>query len=523
MSSTALNNTYKTGILAMECSALSADVAIAATTIHCTGIYMTQTPFVIGQEYTIMDGGLNKPNTWTSGANGLPNAEKFMLIAATQTSTPQADGVGWSVASVLTVQGFGTGSLWTGGLNNAYTQANGAIVLTPGVEMSIQSADFNCRFKTLTDAPKVAGDDEASRFASGDEGRDLTIMGERTGEITFTQKLSWAGSVTTVPTYDKLMKTMGHLLKAYTTTGLEYLPHTWANEITATIWIIAPENGASPTSTVWHYRGCHGGNGSGIGSGKVGDVDMLTAKYSGAYVGMSELSNAQARILTSPTTSIPEVMLNNAVTIPSVYGHAVTQPGTPYASVTALVTAEVLAVGDRFYVTGSTDNGDGSLATAKSSALTAGDAFTVATSSTCTYVTNERQVQISQWNLDFGAVVNPFYDQSTSTGPAYFAQQDRDPKLTINPLTPKKSLDDFDLMVSKAITGPVTIASALSNPHITVGAANAQCMYPAIASREGYVNTNRNYRCLRNNLGAGATDSALPDGCMYGVLIGARS
>ena len=303
--------------------------------------------------------------------------------------------------------------------------------------------------------------------------------------------------------------------------GVEFIDHTWANEGTATIWIIAPENGMSPASTVWRYRGAHGGNGSSIGASKIGDVYMLTGKFSAAYVGTIEMSNAQARVLTAPETNVPEILINNICTLPAVYGTSVIP--SAYATVALLVTGETLVVGSRFYSVDGSDTTDTALATAKGSGVVKGDSFKVLTSSTCQYVPATKEMEISQFNLDFGSMVNPFLDQSTSTGNAYFATQDREPKFTCNPYYLTMSKDNIDFVVTNQICGPVSVASGLTNPHITINIPNAQLLNPAIASREGYMNTNRTYRALRNNLGLGALDATLPDSVMYSILIGKKS
>jgi hypothetical protein len=515
MSSTALNQVYKTAIAAVEECSLISPVIAGATSIPILGYYMTSTPFVVGREYIIRD------NTFTAGADGVPNAERIRVTDVTGvTVTPASDGIGYVIAGNLVVIGYVNG-VFTGGLVNGYSSNDGASILTPGMEIAIQSADFNCRFKTLSDAPKIDMDDEASRFATGDEGRDTSIAGARSAEINFTEKLSWAGDVTTVPVWSKLMRSMGHIMKKYTTTGIGFLPHTWANETTATVWVLAPENSMRPTSTVYRYRGAHGGNGSSISVGKIGDVYMLTGKLSAAYVGTQELPFASARVLTYLETKVPEVMLSNQVTVPAVFGKSCVPSG--YATVAALVTGEVLTVGSNFYTSNGSDTTDGALATAKGSAIAAGDIFKVLTSSTCSYVTPEKTVEISQFTLDFGGVVNPFLDQSTSTGNAYFATQDRDPKFTCNPYHIRKSADDIDFVVSQMMTGKIKVQSALSSPHLTIEVPNAQLLSPALGSREGYVSTDRAYRCLRNDTGAGAKDTALPKQVMYEVLIGARS
>jgi hypothetical protein len=521
MSTNALNIVYKTAIVALEQATVTSDLAIAATAIpvHCK--VMTQTPFIIDRRpYVLMS------DAWEIGVNGLPNAERFTIQSISgETVTPLSDDIGYDYVATLNILAYDETAGWSGGLKNAYKQVDKTVVLIPGVEMAIQSDDFNARFKTLTDAPKIDFDDESSKFATGDEGKDLSIAGARSSEINFTEKLAWAGDADSIPVWDKLLKSMGHLRKAhekgfaiipsnfaslnslisgsalssgdtfytedgsdtadaalaglkthplvagdsflvgaYGTTyvaseisGLEYLPIPYANELTATIWVITPENGMSPSSTVYRYIGAHGGNGSSISVGKVGDPYMLTGKYMAAYIGTMEISQAHNRVLTSSPTQVPEVMLSNLVTVP-----AYNQAGS-------------------------------------------------------------KTVEISQFNLDMGGVVNPFIDQSTGTGYAFYVTSDRDPKLTMNPYHVRKNLDDIDYIVTNMTTGPVIIQSAISNPHITIEIFRGQLLQPALGSREGYMSTDRTYRALRNNLGNGASEQYAPDITMYGILIGSRS
>jgi hypothetical protein len=453
-----LNQVYKYGVLAVEEAPIGTgnvcvpDISIGATSIVISNYNcMSATPFVLNKVYTIRD------DSFVGTSNGAPNSESIMVTNISAiVATPKSDGIGYAITGSLTIAG---GPSFSGGTINAYLAANNPTILNPGVEIAIQSADFNCRFKTVSDAPKIDFDDEASRYAAGDEGRDLSIAGMRSATIDFTQKLSWGGSVTTVPVWDKLMRTMGHIRRKYSTAGIGYLPMIHANEVTATIWIINPENVSTPAAQVFRYVGCHGGNGSSIAASKVGDVYMLTAKYMGAYIGTQDITWAEARLLTAPQTTIPEVLLNNTATAP-------------------------------MRVDGSNTTGN---------------------------------LTISQFSLDFGGTVNSMLDQSTSTGIAYYATQDRDPRLSVNPYMTRKALDDFDYIVSNSVTGKVTIQSAPTTPHITIEVPQGQLLSPSMASREGFQSQSRVYRCLRNNLGSGASESNIPDACMYQVLIGAMS
>jgi hypothetical protein len=185
---------------------------------------------------------------------------------------------------------------------------------------------------------------------------------------------------------------------------------------------------------------------------------MLTAKYNGAYVGTTELSVSQTRALTSPDTTIPETLENNTATFPARSGGSNTT----------------------------------------------------------------RELEISKFTLDFGGVVTPFIDQSSTTGYAYYVTTDRDPKLTTDPYFIRKTDDDIDYVVTNEVTGKLTIASAPTAPHLTIEVPNAQLMSPSLGSREGGSSTDRIYRCLRNNLGSGSVETAMPDQAMYSILIGTR-
>lgn len=523
MSSPALNAVYKTAILAVEECGVAAATAGALSLTLVSTTYMVAAPFVVGKRYAIRD------DTLPAGPGYPSNGEWITVTDVTGVVSTAGNG-GFTVTGTLSISGNGTG----GGLVNDY--AHNPTILTPGIERLVQSADFNCRFKTVSDAPKIDFDDESSRFASGDEGRDIAIAGARSGDIDITQKLAWAGKDgggnIIMPAWGKLMRVMGHVARFYdlgsAVSGIGFLPDTWANEITATVWIFNPENGVNPTSTVYRYCGAHGGNGCTIATGKVGDPFMLTGKLSAVYVGTMELPLSQSRVLTAPNTNTPEVMLNNLCNVPSVYGMIIPNPLTPthncafYATSAAAVTALGIVAGMRIYTADGTDFQDGSLASAKGSPLVPGDQFIYGEGGMAYVGLPSKNVEISQFSLDFGGTVNPFIDQSTGTGNAYYATQDRDPKLNINPYHVKKTLDDIDSVVSNMITGPVTIQSAMANPHITIELPNGQLLSPSVAAREGYLSTTRVYRALRNNLTGDSVDSTLPDGAMYEVLIGVR-
>lgn len=497
-----LNSTYKYAILAIEKADVTSDLAIGATSIPFSGKFMSATPFVVGKEYQVMD------DTW-SGDPAIPNCEIILVTSVSQAGVACSDGIGYDVTGTLTVSA----------LVNAYDKdTQRARIMTPGVEVVPTSADFDCRFKTVSDTPKYEFDDEAARYASGDEGRMQSYAAAQTGEINFTQHVSWSGDVTIRPKYSKIMEICGHVVKNYSTKGIGFLPSNYANDITATVWVLTNDNSCSPKSMIHRYSGVHGGNGCTIGCTKVGDIYSLTMKISGKFVGTMDVKNSTLnfREITAPDCVLPEKMLKNTLTVPMVRGKLAS--GT-FVSATALISGLGLTIGKMFFASDDAwDTTDGALATAKESSVNIGDVFIVTSSSTISFYGNTGTLQISQFSLDMGGVVNPVYDQGDESGILFYCTTDREPKVTINPYMLTKEDDDLDFLIKNSITGNLKIVSQ----HMTIEVPRAQLMSPAIANREGLQNTNRTYRCLRNDIGCGVTNEDIPAWAMYEILIGAR-
>jgi hypothetical protein len=74
-------------------------------------------------------------------------------------------------------------------LVNSYV-APRASIMTPGWEQTLVDADFNCRLRAISCIPKIEPDGDSEKFATGDHGRDQSIMGVRVGEISFSEKVA---------------------------------------------------------------------------------------------------------------------------------------------------------------------------------------------------------------------------------------------------------------------------------------------------------------------------------------------
>lgn len=346
---------------------------------------------------------------------------------------------GYPNAEIINVTNIGTlgGScvLTCDEIVGDYLESAGASLLTPGHEMALVNADFNCRLRGLSLTPKWDEDDANSKYATGDHGEDESISGARSGEISFSDKIAVPDvtDLSKMPVYAKFLRGMGmeivkHVDPCLAGLGLEFLPMASADNTAMTIWHIYKENAAMPRGLAFCFSGCKGTGD--IGAAGIGKPYLLNGKFSGKYTRTVDLTNAQILELTAPETTLPEKMLSNLVNIN--FGSA-------------------------------------------------------------------NELFISTWKLDFGNEVQPLINQAEATGYDYFGIVTRKPRFTCDPIQKLLANENFDNLVSNETTGTIQITSAISLPHITINIPKAQLVTPAMAAREGYVAQNRTYRCLRNN------------------------
>ena len=268
---------------------LGADVASGATsiTIDTAQFQDGGTAFsaALPGEFVIRD---------TTGAAGSPNAEIITISAY----NPCTQAITCSAIQAA----------------SGYKKASGASILTPGYEMALVNADFNCRLRGVSCAPKIEEDDANSKYATGDHGEDPSVSGARSIEISFSDKIALPSltDFSTMPVWEKFKRGMGCEVVVYPTHGREYFPMASADNTTMTLWYIYIENAAKPRATAFASSGCKGTGDDGAAG--IGKPYMLNAKFTGKWTRTSDLTNAQILALTSPETGNPEKMLSNSVT-----------------------------------------------------------------------------------------------------------------------------------------------------------------------------------------------------------------
>lgn len=123
--------------------------------------------------------------------------------------------------------------------------------------------------------------------------------------------------------------------------------------------------------------------------------------------------------------------------------------------------------------------------------------------------------KISSFNLNAGNEIQPVIDQSENTGYHAYGIVTRKARFSCNPLVQLQADDAVYSRIINETTG--TIALELQNIKINVPV--AQLISTALANREGLINWDQNYKCLRN----GSTDSDIDDEATHDILIGTYS
>lgn len=154
---------------------------------------------------------------------------------------------------------------------------------TPGTMESLTAADFDAKVFNPTVTMTVEPDDEAAKYANGNHGEDVSVMGIQHGTIAFSIKMARAESaIDAAPTWAKFAFGAGLVEHTYTGTGWALQPLKSGDEKTLTIWVYKLQRGASPRATVFKYAGCMGT--LSVGGDGTGKPMMLNFSFSGKLV-----------------------------------------------------------------------------------------------------------------------------------------------------------------------------------------------------------------------------------------------
>lgn len=168
---------------------------------------------------------------------------------------------------------------------------------TPGTMETLTSEDFDAKIFNPTITMTVEPDDDAAKYANGNHGEDVAVMGIQHGTIGFGVKASIAeAGVDAAPKWAKFAYGTGLGPVVYSGLGWALQPLKAYDEQTLTIWVYKIKRGANPTATLFKFAGCMGT--LSIGGEGTGKPLMLNFSYMGKLVAVD---------FNVPEASIPEI------------------------------------------------------------------------------------------------------------------------------------------------------------------------------------------------------------------------
>lgn len=194
----------------------------------------------------------------------------------------------------------------------------------PGTMATITSSDFDVKIFNPTISMIVEPDDDAAKYANGNHGEDVAVMGIQHGIIGFGVKMQIAdGGVAAAPKWAKFAYGAGLAPVSYSGTGFALQPLKSYDEKTLTMWLYKIKRGASPTATVFKYAGCMGT--LTVGGEGTGKPVMLNFSFSGKLVDVEfNVPNASLPDINTVDDTCYERMMGTAVTVASVTRHVET-------------------------------------------------------------------------------------------------------------------------------------------------------------------------------------------------------
>jgi hypothetical protein len=163
---------------------------------------------------------------------------------------------------------------------------------------------FNIKYSTEVEEFKRA-------FVAGDLSQFSSIMGKRSGTISFSMLMAWGGLAATEPEFGKILQACGMKQLAYTTTGISWVPNAGYNAVPATIEVEEFQDGSSsPKSLFIQLRGCMG-NVKFI-MDKCGSPIQMDFEFKGAVQAIED--RASQIVPTGFDSSLPEAVLSSTMT-----------------------------------------------------------------------------------------------------------------------------------------------------------------------------------------------------------------
>lgn len=195
---------------------------------------------------------------------------------------------------------------------------------TPGTAIDLATTAITARVRggadEITVTPNQPFDNENSKHATGDHGKDESLALESTASIDFSVRWSASDAYGTTPVTEPLhylfAKACGLAPEVYGVVGVGLQDRKSADESTLTIWVVDVQGGvAAPTGVAMKFKGCIGE----MTLGAESSMAPIIAQYSfqGVFTDEVDIANANipAYVGAAVEDSLAQMWSNYACTV----------------------------------------------------------------------------------------------------------------------------------------------------------------------------------------------------------------
>lgn len=187
----------------------------------------------------------------------------------------------------------------------------GKIEGTPYTAETLAGADYDARLYNIKCSPDI--EEIIRSYATGDYARFVSVMGKRSGSISFSFDLAWSGTNATAPEYGKYLKGCGMAETVHGSTGVSYKPSATKNAVPLTLEMVEYDEGSSPVQVVTKLGGCMGN--AKIIMDSVGKPIRVDCEFKGALISITDRAYASRITPSGFDQTNPDAVLSSTLTL----------------------------------------------------------------------------------------------------------------------------------------------------------------------------------------------------------------
>ena len=176
---------------------------------------------------------------------------------------------------------------------------------TPYTAETLAVADYNVSAYNINYDPTIA--EYARKLARGDASRDPSIMGKRSGKITFSVDVTVGAAAATAPNYFKCLQACGLKQTTFGAVGVSLVTDARYFNVPMTMEVVEMDEGASPAQLTIKFRGCMG-NAKLVTNG-VGLPKRIDFEFTGVLQNVQDRTFANQIMPTGFDAALPQAVL----------------------------------------------------------------------------------------------------------------------------------------------------------------------------------------------------------------------